>query len=95
MAQNGFWNPSNPGFPAKDTEGTVMMMLKKDVEIGKIYAVKVSDIVVAVRILTESPYGGWNGKNLKTGRDVRIKTAGRIRHEITNPNNPMNVIYGL
>jgi hypothetical protein len=56
---------------------------KKDVEIGKIYTAKVSSRLVPVRILRESPYGGWDAQNLITTRVVRIATAGRLRGEWT------------
>jgi hypothetical protein len=56
-------------------------MKKKDVELGKIYTVKVSGRIVPVRILRLSPYGGWVGQNLITTREVHIKTAGRLRGE--------------
>jgi len=32
-----------------------------------------------VRITGESPYGGWRGKNLATGREIRIRSAARLR----------------
>jgi hypothetical protein len=54
-------------------------MRKGDVQIGSTYNVKVSGRVVPVRITRESPYGGWVGQNIKTGREVRIRTAGRLR----------------
>ena len=54
-------------------------MRKNDVQIGSTYNIKVSGHVVPVRITRESPYGGWVGQNIKTGREVRIRTAGRLR----------------
>jgi len=57
-------------------------MKKKDVSVGKIYAVKVSGKVVPVKLVGESSYGGWDGKNLVTGRSVRVKTGGRLRREL-------------
>jgi hypothetical protein len=56
-------------------------MKKKDVVIGRIYFVKVSGKIVPVKLTAESPHGGWIGVNTKTGREVRIKTAGRLRAE--------------
>lgn len=53
-------------------------MLKKDIQIGGIYRAKVSGSKVKVQILRESPYGGWDAKNLTTNREVRIKTAARL-----------------
>jgi hypothetical protein len=56
-------------------------MTKNEVSIGKTYMVKVSGRVVPVRLKKESPYGGWVGENLLTKRDVRIKTAAKLRRE--------------
>lgn len=58
-----------------------MSMKKKDVVVGKTYLAKVSENVVKVRITGESPFGGWDAKNETTGRDVRIKSAQRLRGE--------------
>lgn len=57
-------------------------MKAKQVEIGKTYLVKVSGRLSAVKILDTSPYGGWIGRNKRTGHEVRIKTAGRLRREL-------------
>ena len=57
-------------------------MKKCDVQIGKTYTAKVSGFVVPVRITSESPHGGWVGMNILTRREVRIKTAARLRREI-------------
>ena len=54
-------------------------MKKADVKIGESYIMKVSGKIVTVRITSESSYGGWNGVNTKTKREVRIKSAARIR----------------
>jgi hypothetical protein len=56
-------------------------MRKAQIEVGGIYVVRVSGNLVPVRIVGSSPYGGWVGTNTKTGREVRIKTAGRLRRE--------------
>ena len=54
-------------------------MKKDDVMLGGEYAVKVSDKVVPVVINDEHPAGGWVGTNQKTGKQVRIKSAQRLR----------------
>lgn len=54
-------------------------MKKKDVVIGETYLVKVSGVVVPVTITQEAVQGGWWGKSEKTGRQIRIKTAGKLR----------------
>ena len=56
-------------------------MKKSDVQIGHTYLAKVSGQVVPVKILGESPYKGWIARNEKTGREVRIKSAQRLRGE--------------
>ena len=57
-------------------------MKKSEIQIGGLYAAKVSGQVVDVRINSESRYGGWNARSLKTGRPIRIKTAARLRYEV-------------
>lgn len=63
-------------------------MKRKQVTLGHTYAAKVSGKVVPVRIDRESPYGGWDGTNTVTGREVRIKTAARLRYEIKPKTEP-------
>ena len=60
-------------------------MKKAQVQIGKSYAAKVSGQVVMVTIRSESIHGGWVGRNVNTGRDVRIKSAQRLRYEVKDP----------
>lgn len=57
-------------------------MRKKEVEIGARYTAKVSGRVVPVTIVRESMYGGWDARNEVTGRDVRIKSAQRLRRRL-------------
>jgi len=59
-----------------------MPVKKSEVQIGKTYTAKVSGFVVPVRIVSESPHGGWVGINILTHREVRIRTAARLRREI-------------
>ncbi len=54
-------------------------MKKQHVQIGHKYLAKVSGKLVTVLIERESPHGGWVATNMSTGRDVRVKTAGRLR----------------
>ncbi len=56
-------------------------MKKSEVRIGQTYTVKVSGQLAPVRIVGASPYGGWVGMNTKTNREVRIRTAARLRGE--------------
>jgi len=54
-------------------------MKKADVEIGGKYIVKVSGILAVVRVDVDSQHGGWFGTNVKTGRQIRIRSAQRLR----------------
>ena len=58
-------------------------MKKAEVQIGNTYIAKVSGVLAKVRITGESPYGGWNGRNLATGREVRIRSAARLRRPVS------------
>lgn len=53
-------------------------MHKGQIKIGGKYGANVSGKRTIVQIVSESPYGGWNAINIKTGHSVRIKTAGRL-----------------
>jgi hypothetical protein len=55
-------------------------MRKADVQIGGVYIVKVSSKLTRVRLTRESPYGGWHGINLATKREIRIRSAARLRY---------------
>jgi hypothetical protein len=57
-------------------------MQKQNVHIGTAYIVKVSGTLAKVRITREHPRGGWYGTNLATGREIRIRTAARLRSEV-------------
>jgi hypothetical protein len=54
-------------------------MKKSQVQVGETYIAKVSGTLTTIRILRDSPYGGWDAVNTKTGREVRVKTAARLR----------------
>jgi hypothetical protein len=54
-------------------------MKLRDVVLGEVYAVKVSGSIQPVKLVAESPHGGWIGRNLRTGREVRIRTAAKLR----------------
>ncbi len=56
-------------------------MQKQNVHIGSTYIVKVSGALAKVRITRDHPRGGWYGTNLVTGREIRIRTAARLRSE--------------
>jgi hypothetical protein len=32
-----------------------------------------------VQVIAESPYGGWVGRNEQTGREIRIRSAAKLR----------------
>ena len=56
-------------------------MQKQYVKVGTTYIVKVSGTLAKVRLTREHPRGGWYGTNLATGREIRIRTAARLRSE--------------
>lgn len=58
-------------------------MKKAEVRTGGRYTAKVSGRVVTVRIVGEALYGnGWDAVNETTGKNVRIKSAQRLREEV-------------
>jgi len=54
-------------------------MKKSEVKIGGVYAAKVSGKVVSVRITGENHRGGWDATNLVTKKNIRVKSAQRLR----------------
>ena len=54
-------------------------MKRRDVVLGQVYAVKVSGRIQPVRLIVESPYGGWVGRNEHTGREIRLRSAAKLR----------------
>lgn len=57
-------------------------MLKRDVEIGATYVAKISGKLSRVRIIAPSRFGGWDALNLDTNRQVRIKSAAKLRARV-------------
>ena len=57
-------------------------MQKQNIKAGSTYIVKVSGTLARVLITREHARGGWYGTNLATGREIRIRTAGRLRSEV-------------
>ena len=57
-------------------------MQKHNIKVGSTYIVKVSGTLAKVRITREHARGGWYGTNLATGREIRIRTAARLRSEV-------------
>jgi hypothetical protein len=62
-------------------------MQKHNIKLGSTYIVKVSGTLTKVRITREHDRGGWYGINLATGREIRIRTAARLRKE-ASPEGP-------
>ena len=58
-------------------------MTAAEVKIGRYYATKVSGKMTIVKIEAGSSHGGWDGKNIFTNRRVRIKSAMRLRGDVT------------
>lgn len=59
-------------------------MLKKEIEIGKVYLAKISGRLSPVRILSFSPYNSchWIAENIRTKRQVVIRSAQKLRVEL-------------
>src|SRR5271157_229511 len=76
--------PRQPGRPQRGgpKRTGVLIMQKHNIQIGTTYIVKVSGTLAEVRITREHPRGGWYGTNLATGREIRIRTAARLRSEV-------------
>lgn len=70
-------------------------MRKEAVQIGHIYAVLVHNKIVPVRVTRLSDLGGWVGISLETGQDVRIKTAGKLRNEVSEVPEPAPPAYKI
>ena len=58
-------------------------MKNDQIQIGNTYTAKVTNKVVPVRIDAEHTSGGWTATNLITNKKVRIKSAQRLREEVT------------
>jgi hypothetical protein len=68
-------------------------MLQKDVKIGAVYYARISTGFAYLRIDAEterSSYGlkrqarkGWIATNLRTGREIRILSAAKLRKEVS------------
>lgn len=54
-------------------------MKKNEVEIGGVYVAKISGRLTHVRITAVSQYGGWDAVNVNTNREVRIRSAAKLR----------------
>ena len=64
---------------------------QKDVRVGAVYAVRVSSAIAPVRIdaveKSSSFHGAiktrWRGTNLKTNREIYVRSAAKLRFELT------------
>lgn len=56
-----------------------VLMLKSQVEIGKVYVAKISGRLARVQIDGICFRGGWYATNLDTGRKIRIRGATKLR----------------
>jgi hypothetical protein len=71
-------------------------MKKTQIEVGQLYVAKVSGKLAKVKIVGESVRGGWNAINLATKRDVRIRSAARLRHAFMPKEiSPLTQLRGL
>lgn len=59
-------------------------MKKSDnIAVGNTYIVRVSGHLVPIKLVESSPNGGWYGRNMTTGREIRIRTAAKLRRQVT------------
>ena len=58
-------------------------MTAAEVKMGRYYAVKVSRKLTIVKIEARSSHGGRTGKNIVSNRRVRIKSAAKLRGDVT------------
>lgn len=58
-------------------------MTKSEVKIGRYYATKISGKMTIVKIEAASSHGGWTGRNIFTNRRIRIKSAAKLRGDVT------------
>jgi hypothetical protein len=54
-----------------------------NVSIGDEYSVMVSGRLARVRVTSTSIHGGWNGLNVATGRTIHIRSARRLRANLS------------
>ncbi len=54
-----------------------------NVNIGDEYSAMVSGRLARVRLVSESRHGGWNGTNVATGRKIHIRSAQRLRSNLS------------
>lgn len=57
-------------------------MKKAEIGLNHVYQAKVAGKLAPVRILAHHPNGGWIGRNEATKREIRIRSAARLRREI-------------
>ena len=57
---------------------------KKDVKIGAFYTARVgNDRFAVIRIDCACERGGWDATNLNTNRAIHIKSAAKLKREVT------------
>ncbi len=57
-------------------------MKKSEIRVGGKYVARISGKLTTVMIVSESLYGGWNAVNTASNREVRIKTAAKLRKPV-------------
>jgi hypothetical protein len=54
-------------------------MNANEIQISKIYAIKIGKNTIGVRIMSQNADGSWVGANIKTNKQMIIKSADRFR----------------
>lgn len=60
-------------------------MKKAEVQIGERYVAKISGKLTVVKLGRACDHGGWWAVNVNTGREVRIRTAAKLRRAANEP----------
>ncbi|UCG53595.1 MAG: hypothetical protein JSW58_08555 [Candidatus Latescibacterota bacterium] len=58
-------------------------MRAEEITVGVVYWVKVSGKLAPCRVDCKSTRGGFDVTNLNTNRKIRLRSAGRIRREVS------------
>ena len=60
-------------------------MKKSEITLGAFYQAKISGRLTVIQLDYESEYGGWYGTNLATSKQVRIRSAAKLRKQVSRP----------
>ena len=58
-------------------------MKKSEIQLGGKYVAKISGKLTVVQVQSPCSFGGWNAVNLSTQREVRIRSAAKLRKAVS------------